>query len=515
MKSLFLLLLFVSLSFGETFWVSQNATGIGDTKANATNYTFFNTAGNWGSGAGKISAGDTVWFTGQITNALTIQGSGDIGSKIYIQWDTNAYFEKGIWGASGAITASGKSNIVLDGFYNGVIESTNNGSVSLGFGNATYNNGVYFTGCQDFEIKNLTIRNMYQREQSDDSTTCCGSSFNAVNGIEIWGQSSGLSVHNNTIHDGGAGVNIIYPASTVINTLNVFSNTIYHCIAGVQIGSASNGGTVNDLSIYANTIYDGEKWLDPSDDFHAHLIMVWKEGTGNNINRLKIYGNHTYGDWDPGSHMTGHIFLSTANNEGFNDTEIYNNLMVVGAGSTPGNGVIEAQGRLNGLLIANNTIIGDTGAGLAIRLGNAYGGNTNLVIKNNVIENLEYYINTATFQGTTDIDYNFYDNPLVPSGRKFRIGGVDYSSLAAWQALGHDAHSQEATLNLTVTYGLNANSPAKGNGVDLSAEFTTDRLNYTRTLPWDGGSDIYRALSPEVSGRFNNGFNINQSRGRR
>src|SRR2546427_3413307 len=78
------LLLFPSLSSAASTYVAQNAAG-GNTGADCTNAhaaTFFNTAANWGAGAGQIGAGTTVHLCGVITTELTAHGSGTNGSPI-------------------------------------------------------------------------------------------------------------------------------------------------------------------------------------------------------------------------------------------------------------------------------------------------------------------------------------------------------------------------------------------------------------------------------------------------
>jgi hypothetical protein len=476
-------LLFVFNVVAENLYVAQTATGTGTSVALATNFTFFNTAGNWGAGAGKISSGDTVWICGVVGTNLSVQASGSLGSPITIAFDTNAVMRAGYWLGGGAITVSGFSNIVIDGFYNGIIEATNNGSAGLGYPNATYSVGIYATDAQDLEIKNLTIQNMYVRTNTDNTATCCGANHDSTNAIEIWGNMSRLSIHNNLMHDCGTGVNVIYPNATTINTINVFSNTVYHASVGVQIGSASTDGTVNDPHIYSNEIYDGYPWLDPSDQFHAHLIMVWAETTGNVINRLKIYNNYTHGNWDPGSHVTAHIFLACSFATPFKDTEIFNNVMTISSNSTPGNGVIEIQGGTQGLLIANNTILG-VGPGYGIEVRSDVVGNSNIELYNNVVSNFDRYI-SMPIPGMSNANRNLY----FAGSSKWYLGGTNYPTLGTWQALNYDLNGLETNPNLDASYKPQTGGPAVDAGITLT-NFTTDRIGTSRPQgsAWDIGA---------------------------
>lgn len=62
----------------EILYVTQSGAGSGNGSSigNAFSASAFNTSGNWGSGAGKISAGDIVFLNGSFTTRLATQGSG-------------------------------------------------------------------------------------------------------------------------------------------------------------------------------------------------------------------------------------------------------------------------------------------------------------------------------------------------------------------------------------------------------------------------------------------------------
>jgi len=131
-----LCLLFSASARGEDFYISQTAQG-GDTGldcANAHSVSWFNMSGNWGTGAGKISAGDTVHLCGTITTSLVAQASGSSGLPINILFETDAKISKAVCGSNGCINTNSKTYITIDGGTNGIIESTTMGTGLAGTG---------------------------------------------------------------------------------------------------------------------------------------------------------------------------------------------------------------------------------------------------------------------------------------------------------------------------------------------------------------------------------------------
>ena len=104
----------------KDIYIAQTAQGSGNgtSAANAYAVSWFNTAGNWGSGSSQISPGDTVHLCGTITSVLTIQASGTASAQ------TTIYFESGAnitvpsfpqYINSGQINGNGKSYYTIDG----------------------------------------------------------------------------------------------------------------------------------------------------------------------------------------------------------------------------------------------------------------------------------------------------------------------------------------------------------------------------------------------------------------
>ncbi len=58
--------LYGGVAYANSIYIAQSATGSnnGSSCANAYAYTFFNSAGNWGSGSNQIGPGTTFTFAG-------------------------------------------------------------------------------------------------------------------------------------------------------------------------------------------------------------------------------------------------------------------------------------------------------------------------------------------------------------------------------------------------------------------------------------------------------------------
>jgi hypothetical protein len=105
---LFLFLVCAITAQATKYYVAQTAQGsnTGADAGNAHSAQWFNTAANWGSGAGKINPGDTIHLIGNITSALTVQASGTSGNVTTILFDPGATMSVPAWAGSGAIILS-------------------------------------------------------------------------------------------------------------------------------------------------------------------------------------------------------------------------------------------------------------------------------------------------------------------------------------------------------------------------------------------------------------------------
>ena len=75
-----------SVAASSNIYLAQSASGSGDGSScsNARAISFFNSSGNWGTGATQIGPGTVVHLCGTITTDLTFQGSGASGSPVVV-----------------------------------------------------------------------------------------------------------------------------------------------------------------------------------------------------------------------------------------------------------------------------------------------------------------------------------------------------------------------------------------------------------------------------------------------
>jgi hypothetical protein len=495
--SISLMLLVLAAVLGEDIFVAQSAAG-GDTGtnlANAHSVTWLNAPGNWGSGAGKISGGDTVHLCGTISSSLTIQGSGSSGSIITILFETGAKLSATHWGTSGALILNSKNYIDIDGGTNGIIESTDNGTALTYH---TDDRGILLNNCSNIEIENLTIQNMYIPsgvEQNDY-------------GIAIYYLTgSHLNVHHNTIANGAKILSINYMTGSTDYTFAY--NTISGFIVGLTVGSGNTGATLDGLSIHDNTIIMspnwGGSWSGGTVWHHTDGIHIFAAHTGTSVTNAFIYNNYiggtnsTYGTGGTETAVTALLYC--AGGPGPLNPTIYNNVFETssGAGQGPGNGLISVRGGMYSK-IYNNTFI-DRAKGTSIYV---YSDMSNVDIKNNIFVSSDYGIFCGGATTMLTSDYNdFYNVSAVG-----RIGATEYSSLSSWKSkLGGCPGTDNECNSITADpmfvsssdYHLQATSPCSGIGWNESGTFITDKDGNVRSGSWDIGAYESVGLSSEMS----------------
>jgi hypothetical protein len=479
------LLSLVALVRAEDIYIAQAAQGsdTGAAAANAHSAAWFNAAGNWGTGAGKISAGDTVHLVGTISTALTVQASGASGSVITILFESGAKLSAAHWTTSGALNINSKSFLVIDGGTNGLIECTDNGTTK------TYQvdtNGILGAGLDHVTIQNLTITNMYDR-------TAFSTTDGHRMGIPINIAGSYLTVQNCTLSGGDTMIAISYTTGSQSNW-TVTGNTISNCNHGITMGCAQVNAFVTDVTISNNLIDHLDCW-GPISGNHLDGIIIFNEASDSSgsITNLYVYGN-TIGP-NVGTINTAAVFLDTAGPQLVN-ARVYNNLFTYVSPYGWANGCV--VGGATGLLIANNTFIGyrTRGSGSATGLGSKPGG-TNIIHENNLYYSVGCVVNfggSSSFPAVFVSEYNIYYD--LPGGTgAFYFPNYAAGNWSLWQGAGYDAtgHSTRSQPTLDANYvPTSADTVAKGKGTNLSAYFTTDKNGNPRpaTGAWDIGAFI-------------------------
>lgn len=482
--------LFLATANAEDFYVAQSAAG-GDTGAdcsNAKSLSWLNNPSNWGTGAGKVSAGDTVHLCGTFTGQLAVAGSGSAGSPVILRFESGAKFTANWWPyQDGAIKVNGKQWITLDGGSNGLIESTNNGTALGVQTNAT---GVYLLYTTNVTVQNLTVTNLYVRTpESSDSQ-------GGQQGVFAVGPAVNLTVQNCDVSHAEAG---IYCAVTYGENIVIRSNRIRDVSWGIACATSSGSGAVYGSHIYQNTITDLWRWasgywlVDPGpperyEDFHADGIFVWASFGGGVHTNCNIYQNHIGGIVGEG--CTAGIYVSGNSNSMW--ATVYNNVVWTAAGASNKfcNGSIFVR-YAPGTKIFNNTLIGNgEHAGMWL----AYSNQFPTVISNNVLKG-----HTLIYQMESSVnmqsDRNLYYGYTETS--PFFINAYPLVGTNTWIAtLGHDVNSVWTDPLLDSNYKLTAGSPAIGVGANLNSYFTTDFDGTTRGTTWDIGAYEYEPPPP-------------------
>lgn len=476
--------------FAEDIYISQTLQGgdSGVSCANSHSISWFNTSGNWGNPkvSGKIGPGDTAHLCGTMSTNLIVQASGSNGSPITILFEKGAKFSAPTWTGT-AITINTKNYITLDGGTNGIIEATDNGTLSIWGGPKTYNTnlwGVYVNAADNVIVKNLTIKNLYDR--LDNSADCVtGRGY----GIYVL-SSTNVTLDHNTMDRLSRGVQ-----SGPNSQFTIKNNTISSADVGINMGV---GTTATDVSVYNNTITGSAAWSGSFDaqtclnyqaqgcssdcvtNFFNHVdgmhFFTGYNGTGT-ISNLKIYNNFVQ-DVGPG---TAHIYVEYA---GLNGAKIYNNILIDTGIRMPVNGMITVKAA-DEVKIYNNAIIGagSSVANRAIYLNSQnYNGidyPLNIDIKNNIISGVKWAVGIQP-GSTLTADYNdYYNNDATPFSN---IAGTASINFTNWQADGHDAHGMNINPQLGVNYKFTLSSPTniKSGGVNLSSIFNTDKDGVVR-----------------------------------
>ena len=449
----------------NSVYIAQNAAGAanGSSAANALAVSYFNNGANWRSGTPsgtQIGPGTIVHLVGTISTPLTVQGSGTSGNSITVLFEPNAAMSAANWSAAGAaITCSYQNYIVIDGGSNGVITATNQNSTS-GIGS----DGINFTSSSNVEVRNLTLKNLYNKTSQADIANGAGIAIYFLYG-------SNILAHDNIISNEGVGISYSYLASSTSSNVSIYRNTISGCNWGISSGSGGTNAVVNNFQIHDNDItMAGTIWDDPIDNNHHNGMYVWAAQPGSAITNLQIYNNYVHGD--AGANATAFIYVSANETgsiaHGLEGVLIYNNLLVATTGGANDGCIFPS---CNGFGVYNNTIVAiNVKGGLGIReyTGNTAG--TSGAIQNNIIYN--WGTTTYTPGGVTTLTYS---NNLENVNPQFVNGTTDFH--------------------------LTSSSPAATGGTNLFSKFTSDKDGKARPQSgaWGIGAYVLGGSAAPVS----------------
>ncbi len=533
-------------AWAEDLYYGQATAGSanGSNCANQLAVSTFNTASHWAATVtvGKLDPGDTAHLCGTITTALTAKGNGSAGSVITILFETGALISLPICSNSvGCLSLASRSYLVLDGGTNGIIESNSNGSpfqadgvTPTSYANHATSRGVYADLCNNCEIKNLTIRNIYVHIKNtsgdaskDDYSITDGSGTNA-----LYFQGSNVHIHDNIFHDAPWALVYKYNNATPQTNVEIDHNTFYNNSHHFALAGVTSTSHVlfhhNDISDYSN--WDVTPRCLPgytmppcgaggsTSPFHHDGIHAFgtTAGSGSTADDFQIYDNRFHGDC--GETMTGHIYIepnvsSRWTSAGTGNIQVFNNVaqcltrLVFGIVQVAtGPATIPVTQNTGTAQVYNNTIQGqDNGTGTCLVLS----GVGHALVKNNAISGCQYLVSmTASVffdNAATGMDYNIYGNCGVSQCFNWTGTAASKADFTAWtnpttgcrnaSNQNCDSHSQKGTTLTVDSSGIpQGGSLLIDGGANLSAlnliPLNTDIIGNARFAgtTWDAGA---------------------------
>jgi hypothetical protein len=497
-------------------YVSQQATGLanGQDCADSLGVTHFNTASYWVSASPvgtQIGPGTTVHLCGTFTFAagatgLTVQTSGTSGSPITIVFESGAVLQAPYFsGSYAAIEVNGQSYIVIDGGANGTIQNTANGTAGV-YANQQQTRGIDLTGASNVEVKNLTIANLYVRTSVTDNGP-----YDPTNGACVYtnGFGSGISIHDNTFHDGPWCIDLQYSTGTNATSVQIYNNNIYNVPHGIVFGG-NGSGTVGTAYIYGNHIHDFGNWGSTVDAFHLTGTHLYGQ-SASTLNTVYYYDNQSDGIWGnascpdtPGSCITAHLFVEAGTSSPrISNLYVFNNVGIGDAGIN--NGILGVFDSSTVTEVYHNTLISaDSSTGVCYYSNNSI---SNLDFRDNVMSGCNQLINldaTVTFAAGSPA-YNIYaaggSNAFVCKSNFFQLlqfanwqlcvgGAGDANSSAVSSAGLNNSTGRPNSRSAVIGAGTNLYSVCNGQPNPGLGALCFDKAGTARpaSAAWDAGA---------------------------
>lgn len=488
--ALILLLMSHSALAGDVY-ITPTASG-GDTGANCANAhsaSWFNSNATGGNTYHLCGA-----FTGTANTTMLTPASGSAGNPLIILFESGADLTSPQWSTNGAIYINGKNYVTVDGGTNGVIENTANGT---GLAHNTSSSGIAIMGASsNIEIKNLTIRNIYQKKGSSSNGTGLDISVGQAGNPSL----TNIFIHDNTLSAGYGGISFTLDANG--SGYHVYNNTISDACHHIAMSENSGPHTYSDILIYGNNVTNWDNWVSPADGCHTDGIIIF--GAPGSTMPVSVYNNYLHGDIQPTSSAdaspTAFVFCTYGAASPGPVCTIYNNVIAnVGDAQDPSghnNVLIWLKDGRPGNSVYNNTLVGlTTSEGTAIRFETS---TTTATLRNNIVTGFKLFVDSyddPTTQATSNNnDFNGYT-----SGGWFyaaTIGGsAGFYTLSQWKAAGMDANSTTGDPKLDANYKLQAGSAAISEATNLTPlailPLDSDKAGTARpsgSTPWDAGT---------------------------
>jgi hypothetical protein len=484
---LFSIALFLLVSFGIAsasagdIYISQSGSGgaNGSSCSNAYPATFFNSSANWGSADTQFGPGTTAHLCGVISTSLAAQGNGASGNPLTILFEAGAKLSQPVCNAmTGCLTLNSRSYITVDGGSNGVIENTANGTGRANHGGSR---GISADSCNNCEIRNLEIQNIYVRTSSSDT------SFDQTGVTCIHFSGSNWQIHDNVMHDTGWCLDNFWQSGD--SNVKVYNNEIYNIDHAYAV--AGTGGSASGFYFYNNHVHDFANWDSGSaNTFHHDGVHAYGV---NGAKQTEVWIYNNLFDGDIGANVTGYIFMeggsgsgSTPWTDGSGVVRIFNN--VFSAPNRSVYGIVQVHAGATAQVF-NNTISGSS-ASTCVDLSNVNG----VSFENNIVQNCNTLVYLHDGAKLATMDYNLYGNS-ASNALVLNTNFLGLTSLASWKSsCACDSHSIVSNVVSNLLAPLTGGASGVGDGVNLSsagiAALAKDKNGNTRPASpaaWDMG----------------------------
>lgn len=460
-----------------------------------------------------VSNGDTIVindgtyneasFVGPARSNLTINSENDYGAIIR----NNLAAQTRVFHVGAAATGLILGKVVLDAnnddTYCMTFDSTNPVSSLTINGTKFLNPTSYFmTGSR---VVNLTMSGSWVAESSQSGTGFslspnAAGNYNISNGTitqtgitagstYAWAQTPSVTGNNFNISNitisrttsNGSSLSGIYSYGP--STVSIHDNSFSY--SGATVVSAITVPNHPSITVTACSVYNNTGDLNGTDNYAIFVGNDSAPSVHTNIQNALIYGNNITGTnhgYALGYVTGGKIYNNYADSlvigvlaKYTTSTQVYNNII-----NNPGaGGGLYAKGGTD-TLFYNNTIIEgvDTTAGPLRVTENA----TDIVYKNNIVysEQANSAFVTVAVGSDATFDRNIYYSTQGLSATAWIYQGTGYSTLALWQAAGHDANSLSS--NPLFISSSNRNLQAASPAIDAAEDMnqSTDYVGESR-----------------------------------
>lgn len=411
----------------------------------------------WGSGAGQLGAGDTLFVgAGNYSTGFTAGGSGSAGNYINIRAAQDSY--TGI-ATIARVNMASKNYINMDGSFNG--------GTNFVFAGGIAGQAARYCKWSYFKYTNAVIDLRYSGNNEVSyyqGVLTTGTSEETT----LYGIASLNTTYDQTlIHHGHVLVpgqinNGNGPDGVHTGTGFTWSNMVFQAFAGAYSGSQHQ----DLIQCY------GDKYLKVVNcefiDSGDSQIDLSESGNIASMGHYRIWNN---------------VFRRTIENMG---TVMIRNY-------TDGGGVISSYTDFH---IENNTFIDGArtgssyGAAIRLQAGSGSTTSTDCAIQNNIIFNCGRAWPAILVEGVT-ANWTFAYNLI-------NAGGTGNTGTSSWSQ--SNGQSGAPTFASYTAYNMGNNvhlasgdSAARGNGTALNSLFTTDKDGVTRGATWDIGAYEYDA----------------------